>query len=61
MRRVINVIRGRFRVLRYVVIVLKFAMATIAKKSSQIASLPSAGNCGYIHHKTPYQMIVTKR
>ena len=57
----IYVIRGRFRVLRYDVSVLKLAIHMIPKKSNRIASLPSAGNCGYAHPSIPYQTIVTKR
>jgi hypothetical protein len=56
----ISVIRGRFRVLRYGLSVLRLAIQMIAKKSNQIASLPSAGNCGYAHHSIPYQTTVTK-
>jgi hypothetical protein len=56
----ISVIRGRFRVLRYGLSVLRLAIQMIAKKSNQIASLPSAGNCGYAHPSTPYQITVTK-
>ena len=55
-----SVIRGRFRVLRYGLSVLRLAIQMIAKKSNQIASLPSAGNCGYAHPSTPYQITVTK-
>ena len=57
----INVIRGRFQVRRYGLIVLKLAIAMIAKKSSQSQSLPSAGSSGYAHHAMPYWIIVTKR
>lgn len=56
----ISVIRGRFRILRYVVSVLKCIIHITAKKSNQIASLPSAGNCGYTHPSTPYHITVTK-
>lgn len=61
MRMMMKSIRGRFRVVRYVLILLKFNNNMITKKSNRIASLPSAGNCGYAHHSTPYPMIVTKR
>jgi len=58
---VINEIRGRFRSIRYPFIFFRFARRIYAKKSTQIASLPSAGNCGYAHQKIPNQIIVTKR
>jgi hypothetical protein len=32
----------------------------IAKKMSQITSLPSAGSCGYAHPSIPYPTTVTK-
>lgn len=57
----IKVIRGRFHVVRYVFMLLKLNIIIVTKKSSRIASLPNAGNCGYAHHKTPYPTIVTKR
>ena len=58
---IISVIRGRFRVLRYAFMVLKLYSTSIAKKSTQTASLPSAGNSGYDHPSIPYQTMVTKR
>jgi len=56
-----KVIRGRFHVLIYELILLKLAMSMIAKKSNQIASLPSAGISGYAHPNIPYRTTVTKR
>lgn len=55
-----KVIRGRFRVLRYDVIALLFAIAIPTQKSDQSASLPSAGSCGYAPASTPYPITVTK-
>ena len=60
-RILISVIRGRFRVLRYVVMILKLYSTSIAKNSTQITSLPSAGNCGYAHPSIPNHTTVTKR
>lgn len=56
----ISVIRGRFRVFRYDLIVLIFNITSIAKNSNQITSLPSAGSCGYAHQRSPYPITVTK-
>ena len=60
-RILMSVIRGRFRVLRYAVMVLKLYSTNIAKNSTQIASLPSAGSSGYAHPNIPYHTTVTKR
>jgi len=56
----ISVIRGRFRIFKYDLSALKFAIHITIKKSNQITSLPSAGSCGYAHPSIPYHTIVTK-
>ncbi|HBB04858.1 TPA: hypothetical protein DCZ39_08495 [Patescibacteria group bacterium] len=60
MMMMMKVIHGRFHVVRYDLMLLKLIIAMIAKKSNQMASLPSAGSCGYAHPSIPYQTTVTK-